>query len=254
MNRKVASSAQTPLWKAFQDYSRRLVKDLEAKGIIRTAVETLNVATHATDTDILSAECMRTFATVAFPATLLLKREEIETGKVTGNSIISALRHGKGKGRSSFIEAPFDLMYGFRGNSHVVDLLSPFEMLRYWRMERIFPPKEGEKKPTSSWTSAGVTYKTRCKTDKETPQWEAGVHYIALPDADRILLPDLPALSSLRHRCSVELPSNKVHIQFYLPLSPHFENRFMKLQLNFLPDWGTFSNSYAKACSLICHP
>ena len=147
--------------------------------------------------------------------------------------IITALRHGQGKGRSSFIEAPFDLMYGSRGNSHVVDLLSPFEMLRYWRMERIFPPKEGEKKPTSSWTSAGVTYKTRCKTDKETPQWEAGVHYIALPDADRILLPDLPALSSLRHRCSVELPSNKVHIQFYLPLSPHFENHFYETPIEF---------------------
>ena len=158
---KVASSAQTPVWKAFQDYSRRLVKDLEAKGIIRTAVETLNLATHATDTDILSAECMRTFATVAFPATLLLKREEIETGKVKGRSIIAALRHGQGNGQNSFTEAPFDLMYGFRGTSHVVDLFSPFEMLRYWRMERIFPPRAGEKKPTSSWTSAGVTYKTR---------------------------------------------------------------------------------------------
>ena len=43
MERKVASSRQPPAPKAFQDYSRRLVKDLEAKGIIRTAVETLNL-------------------------------------------------------------------------------------------------------------------------------------------------------------------------------------------------------------------
>ena len=145
LNRKAATSKRAPAPKAFQDYSRRLVKDLEAKGIIRTSVETLNLATHAADADALSAECMRTFATVTFPASLLLKREEIETLKVPGRSIIAAVHRGKGDARNTFTEAPFDLMYGFRGNSYVVDLLSPFEMLRYWRMQKICLPKPGEK-------------------------------------------------------------------------------------------------------------
>ena len=101
MDRKVIKASQSTAPKAFQDYSRRLVKDLEAKGIIRTAVESLNLSVHASNADILKSECMRTFATVTFPANLLLKREEVETGKIGGRSIIAALRHGKGEGKHS---------------------------------------------------------------------------------------------------------------------------------------------------------
>ena len=102
MGRKAAGSKQSPAPKAFQDYSRRLVKDLQSNGIIRTAVETLNLATHAADADATSAECMRTFATVTFPATLLLKREEIETVQIAGQSIIAAVHRGT-RGREKYI-------------------------------------------------------------------------------------------------------------------------------------------------------
>ena len=200
MDRKVASSRQPPAPRAFQEYSRRLVKDLEAKGIVRTAVETLNLATHASSADVLSAECMRTFPTVTFPANLLLKREEIETLKVPGRSIIAAVHHRKAGGRKTFLEAPFDLMYGFRGRDDVVDLYSPFEMLRYWSMEKVLPPRAGEKNPTAKWTAEGLEYKACCVTHKTTPRWEAGKHYVAIPGIHRILLPDLPALENLRHR------------------------------------------------------
>ena len=98
------------------------------------------------------------------------------------------------------MEAPFDLMHGFRGNSYVVDLFSPFEMLRYWRIEKILPPKVGEGKPTSSWAPEGQTYKAWCKAHRETPRWEADVHYVALCGADRILLSDLSAVGSLQAR------------------------------------------------------
>ena len=141
IERKVAGSKQPPGPKAFQEYSRRLVRDLEAKGIIRTAVEALNLSTHAAQKDVLSAECMRTFPSVTFPANLLLKREEVETGKVKGRPIIAAVYHGRGEGRKTYIEAPFDLMYGFRGNKDVVDLYSLFEMLRYWSMEKVHAPR-----------------------------------------------------------------------------------------------------------------
>ena len=163
-------------------------------------METLSLATHVADAVALSAEIVRTFATVTFPACLLLKGEEIETLQVAGRSIIAAVYRGTRNGRNTFMEAPFDLMYGFRGNSYVVDLFSPFEMLRYWRMEKILPPQASEEKPTSSWTREGLTYEAWCKAHRETPRWEAGVHYVALGGADRILLPDLPALGTLQHR------------------------------------------------------
>ena len=64
----------------FKLYARRLVKDLELKGTVRTAVEGMNLSLHWSDeSDVLAAECIRTFPTVTFPATMLLKREEAET-------------------------------------------------------------------------------------------------------------------------------------------------------------------------------
>ena len=65
--------------------------DLEAKGIIRTVVESVNLALHADDPDVTRAECIRTMPIVNFPASLLLKREEIETKKIAGASVIAAL-------------------------------------------------------------------------------------------------------------------------------------------------------------------
>ena len=45
----------------------------------------MNLSLHWSDeADILAAECIRTFPTVTFPATLLLKREEAETNKLRG--------------------------------------------------------------------------------------------------------------------------------------------------------------------------
>ena len=42
-----------------QYYSRRLVRDLEAKGIVRTAVESTLLSLHSDDKDVLMAECIR---------------------------------------------------------------------------------------------------------------------------------------------------------------------------------------------------
>ena len=114
---------------AFQYYSRRLVRDLEAKGIVRSL--------HSADTEILMAECIRTFPSTSFPASLLLKREEVECRGAKGVSVLAGVFHGKGKRHLMFVEAPFDLLYGFRGTEHNVDLLSPYEMLLHWSLEKI---------------------------------------------------------------------------------------------------------------------
>ena len=199
-DRKMQSDGPMGLNKKFALYSKRLVKDLEGKGIVRTAVESLRLSKFADDQDVLMAECVRTFATVTFRAADLLKREEIETGKASGKSIIVAVYHAKGEGRKTFTDAPMDLLYGFRGAKRKVDLLSPFEMLRYWHLERVLPPSNNGKKQSAIWTDEGLDYKQRCKENKEKPFWLPGVHYQVIDAHDRILMPELPALSNLRHR------------------------------------------------------
>ena len=99
-----------------------------------------------------------------------------------------------------FAEAPMDLMYGFRGNKCDVDLLSPYEMLLWWELIRIVPPTRFADNPRSEWTPEGRAYTKLCQEDKRRPDYKAGIHYIATEDPNRILLPDILQLCSLRHR------------------------------------------------------
>ena len=89
------------------------MRDFESKGIIRTTVESLNLSLNANKTDVLNAECIRTLPTATFPANALLRREEVETLKAPGISVIAAVYRNKGEGRKTFTDPPFDLMYGF---------------------------------------------------------------------------------------------------------------------------------------------
>ena len=107
LTRKVSVEPRYLEAKEFQMYSRRLVKDLEAKGFFRTAVESLNLQLHGHREDVTMAECIRTFPTVTFHATLPLKREEVDTLKVTGASIIAALHQTKVIGRTSMRRMTF---------------------------------------------------------------------------------------------------------------------------------------------------
>ena len=197
--RKVEGEKSEGAAKDFHKYVRRLVKDLEMKGTIRTAVEGILLSLHADDKVVLMAECIRTFPTVTFPASLLLKREEIETLKVSGASVIAALHHGHGDKNRMYSEAPFDLMYGFRGSAENVDLLTPYEMLLHYAMERILPPTTASAQQRASWTVEGNAYRQACSKAFQKPVYKAGVHYTAREGARRILLPDLPALRGLRH-------------------------------------------------------
>ena len=161
--RKVDRSTHKPLPKEYQEYFKRLLKDLEAKSMVRTAVETLNLSLFGAQPDVLKAECIRTFPTVAFPASELLRREEVETQKTKGKSVIVAVHHSRGEGLRTWTTSPFDLMYGFRGCKRQVDLLSPFEMIRYWHPERVLPPNKNDDRPKSTWTQEGRSYLKYCK-------------------------------------------------------------------------------------------
>ena len=164
--RKVSVEKKSTGYEAFNLYSKRLLKDLEAKGIIRTAVESVNLSLQANHKDVLMAECIRTFPTVTFQASLLLKREEVETKKVAGSSIIAALHHSRCQKGKAYVESPFDLLYGFRGSSLEVDLLCPYEMLMHWSMEKIRPPslQTPADAINADLTPAGRLYQRECKT------------------------------------------------------------------------------------------
>ena len=157
------------------------------------------------------AECIRTFPTVTFPASLLLKREEIETGKRTGASIITSVTHASGMATYMFTEAPFDLLYGFRGALHEVDLLSPYEMLLHWSLERITAPISAFGIQRATWTEEASTYRRQRREASETPAYKAGIHYIAAAGVGRILMEDLSQLRGLRHVWCWEL-RKRVHI------------------------------------------
>ena len=195
LDRKFDAEATSGRSKDFNRYAKRLVKDLEAKGIIRTSLESLNLAWHADTKDVLRAECYRTFPTVSFPANQLLHREEVETGKKRSSSIIAAVYHGRADGLKSYTEWPFDLMYGFRGREHNVDLLSPFEMLRFWAVQKVDIPTLKQPSGTAELTAEGAAALKKWPTRRLHP----GLHYVVSPAEGRLLLPDLACLGGLRH-------------------------------------------------------
>ena len=59
--------------------SQHLTKNLEAKSIMRTSVETYNLTANFNKYNALSAACLRTFSSITFPASQLLLRKKIET-------------------------------------------------------------------------------------------------------------------------------------------------------------------------------
>ena len=191
-NNKTNNSRQ----EQFNKCSKRLLKDLEAKGIVRTAVETFNLALHADIKDKTRAECFRTFPTVSFPVASLLTREEIENNKKTCFQTISAVHSRKKK--QSFKDPPVDLLYGFRGKAHAVSTLSVYEMMRYWNIAEIKLPTQTLE--FSKWTETGIQYKEQCQKTAENPTYIPGIHYKAIESEHRILIPDYKGLSDLRHK------------------------------------------------------
>ena len=65
--------------KAVRFYAQRLVRDLEGKGTIRTSLEAIHLAVNIDLNDVLNAECIVTCPSVSLLATMLLRREEVET-------------------------------------------------------------------------------------------------------------------------------------------------------------------------------
>ena len=69
------------------------------------------------------------------------------------------MHRGRGDLYRIYKEPPFDLLYGYRGREKSVDLLSPYEMLLYYSMERILPPTNALAQSRAEWPEEGKKYK-----------------------------------------------------------------------------------------------
>ena len=81
-------------------------------------------------------------------------------------------------------------------------------MVVHWRATRINPPLSPTEAKYAQWTSQGLIYEKECKAAHLTPHYKPGLHYLARSAAQRILIPDLPQLHSLRH-CWCWEPRNR---------------------------------------------
>ena len=107
--------ADEPIAQQMRRATQRLITDVHSKGIARGAVEGINLLTRRRDHDALAAECFRTFQTITFPGAQLLQREEVVRGDLqTGNASVIVQMRKTWHGVRAVVQAPMDLMYGFR--------------------------------------------------------------------------------------------------------------------------------------------
>ena len=68
------------------------------------------------------------------------------------------MHHGRRDTNRIKNEPPLGILYGFRGREKSVDLLSPYEMLLHYSMERILPPTNALARSRAEWTEEGRKY------------------------------------------------------------------------------------------------
>ena len=101
-------------FEAFRAQTRRRIRDLEQKGVTRTALETHNLADKGDVTDLPAAESICTFPRVTFSAHLLLERQKAEAGMSSVTATVALLCRQERGFKRSYTQSPLDLMSGFR--------------------------------------------------------------------------------------------------------------------------------------------
>ena len=184
--------------------TRRMLTDLEQKGVLRGAVECFNLCVNLREEDSLFQECVRTFMSTSFPGSAFLHRLEMELAGVGAECVsmrIPATRRPNARTKAS--RAPEAEAYGFRDiRDKRIGMLSPFEFAMYWCAEAVLPPCHKESNGRSEWCPGGKAYYEKHKHDQYGPGLVAGTHYRVVEDcgSDCAVFPDLPALSVFRHR------------------------------------------------------
>ena len=109
--------------------ARRMVTDLEMKGVLRESQASFNLCANLRQDDTLFQECIRTFMTVSIPGSAFMQRLYLELDGVGGNLSLKVppTRRPGLIARNGC--APIVDVYGFRGRDPRIHLLSPYEFM-----------------------------------------------------------------------------------------------------------------------------
>ena len=156
---------------------RRMISDLELRGVLRGAPEIFNLSVNMRKEDSLFQECIRTFIEVSFPGKAFLDRLEAEVHGV-GSEIVRRVARCRGpRARSQNLRSvPHVDAYGFRGRDPQVLYLSPYEFFMHWEIKRVPEPFRQNCNGWSAWTKEGEEYYSKHKHDN-TFKLVPGKHY-----------------------------------------------------------------------------
>ena len=159
--------------------ANRMLGDLEFRGHFRPATEEFNLAANHDESDVTRAEFLRSFATTTFRGGELLKRErQLKKEKVANDaSIVDTPLANREDREAEATTIPLRLpkpfrelapkasaqlsftdAYGYRGKSHLLYYLSPWEFCTWWLWIALREPSWYEKQhlpPLTKWTAAG---------------------------------------------------------------------------------------------------
>ena len=124
-------------------HAQRIISDFYGKGVVRGAVESVNLLTNNIGTDATAAETMKTARCVMFNGIDLLNA--IDSYGVDGKKLSRSIRIAPAidktdKQRPSLFCKQFDIFYGYRGTNKSIHILSPYEFARYWEISRVRYP------------------------------------------------------------------------------------------------------------------
>ena len=184
-----------------QKAARKMVTELHTKSVARGAVEGVNLASRFRDDDPLAAECIRTFRTITFQGASLLRREELVAQISAEDHVDVAVKLKRTwAGLHTVVNAPMDMLYGFRPQSPLLWWLSPYEFYIWWCPVPVVPPHVQKQNPMSAWTEAGEAYHKAMSEAKAPMKATPGLHHRVLAVGDWLVLPELEELKTLPHR------------------------------------------------------
>ena len=189
--------------------SGRLMTELEMNSTYRGAVEIFNLCRHLRTSDVLSAECIRTFGTCSINGAQFMYRltqlQSVKTfGEASLQSYVPPMKKSNVRSRNS---RPVDVeIYGLRPLVFPWEFLSPFEFFRYWKAEALLVPtyySNNGHPARTQWTSEGQRLIQSDAYRNEQIAAKPGLHYTVIPCANEsyTVFPAEPAhmYDTLRH-------------------------------------------------------
>ena len=167
--------------------SGRLITETEMNSTYRGAVEVVDLERRLHPSDVLFAECIRSFNSHDIDGRSWMYRLEASLlGRaMQDNEIDDYVPPTKRPNiRTDRAKANEIDVYGYRPLQHPWRLLSPYEFLQNWRAEPLLPPSEYAKRgiaPRTRWTAAGLEFIQRKEYTEERIAAKAGTHFVVLP-------------------------------------------------------------------------